>query len=57
MIEMKINPFIWDDSARDVNSEVLTVDLNGDNGSKVTMSNLTSPLVISLNTPGMCILL
>ena len=44
MLTLKVNPYVWTDSSRDVKSSVLSVDLKIQNGSRLSISDLSQPI-------------
>ena len=44
MVSLKVNPYVWSNTSKDVTSSVLSVDLKKQDGSRLTISGLNRPI-------------
>ena len=54
MLYLEKNPYLWDETARDVTAPVMSISLKDENSSVIAVNNLTDPVAVSLSNFGEC---
>ena len=54
MLYLEKNPYLWDETARNVTAPVMSISLKDENSSVIAVNNLTDPVAVSLSNFGEC---